>query len=64
MDEDGITHRYNSNNFTKDGVLEWIEGKKWQGSLLKYKTPALLSGLRTYWAYFKKDVRRWYRTKV
>jgi len=65
MDEDGITHRYNSNNFTKDGVLEWIEGKKYQGSLLKYKTPALLGeGPRRYWAYFKKDVRRLYRSKA
>jgi hypothetical protein len=65
MDEDGITHRYNSNNFTKDGVLEWIEGKKYQGSLLKYKTPVLLGeGPRRYWAYFKKDVRRLYRSKA
>ena len=34
------------------------------GSPLKYKTPALLSGLRTYWAYVKKDVRRFYKRKI
>ena len=45
-------------------MLEWINGEKWRGSLLKYKVPTLVSGPRKFWAYLKKDVRRWYRTKI
>ena len=64
IDEDGISHRYNRANFTEGDIGEWIEKKHYQGALLKYKTPALLSGMRTYWAYAKKDVRRFYRNNI
>ena len=49
---------------TKESLTEWIEKKQYQGALLKYKTPALLSGMRTYWAYAKKDVRKFYRMNI
>ena len=64
IDEDGITYRFNRNNMTAENVMEWISKKQYLSAPLKYKTPALLGDYMKYWAYFKKDVRKWYRTKL
>ena len=45
-------------------VMEWISEKQYLLAPLKYKTPAILGEYMRYWAYFKKDVRKYYRTKI
>ena len=64
IDEEGITYRMNRNNLTVEGTVEWIEKKQYLSAPLKYKTPGVLGEYKKYWAYAKKDVRRWYRTTI
>ena len=64
IDSDGMSYRYNRANITAETLIDWIERKQYQSSPLKYATPPVISVPKLYWAYAKKDARKWYQTNV
>jgi len=64
IDTDGQAYYYNSNNYTVEDISEWLDGKKYEKSPSKFKTPAVMGPYKIYWAYTKKDVRAWFKKTV
>jgi len=64
IDKDGQVYYYNSNNFTVEDLSEWIDGKKFNSSPMKFKVPPVLGEYKIFWAYAKKDVRAWFNKTI
>lgn len=59
--EDGIAYNYNLVMPSLNVTSDWIDSKKYLQTPYQFKVPAQLSDVKLYWAYFKKEVRRFYR---
>lgn len=60
IDKDGMAYTFPLVLPAINTTTDWIDSKKYKNSPLKFKAPAILSDLKMYWAYAKKDARQWY----
>ena len=60
INTDGMVYYFNSKNYTVEDMSDWIDRKKFESSPYKFKCPPLVGEYTIYWAYAKKDVRKYY----
>lgn len=64
IDEQGMAYGYLKRGIDVGNATSWIENKEYQESQLRFKAQPILNKIKLFWAYVKKDVRKWHKSRI